>query len=169
MRSSILPLLTFDTAIIGIGGEAGRTELADGLVVLHLAGRPIRALLLLAGVPALVADAGLAGRTPPILQTDGDGGVAALHAHAHRLVVQHLALLALGTGGGGRVARIAGAATASRLAAGLVGGTVGVLAALHLPVGAGQRPLMVDHQAVLALAGRLVAGDDTFLVRLAEE
>jgi hypothetical protein len=157
---------TFDASIVGIRGEARRTKLAHSLVILHLAGRPIRTLLLLAGVAALIADAGQVAGAAPVLQTDGDRRVAALHTHAHRLVVQHLALLPLGAQLVGLAARTA---ALTGLAAGLVGGAVAVLATLRLAVRTGQRPLVVDNQAVLALTHRLVVGHHALLVALAEQ
>ena len=93
--------------------------------------------------------------TAPVLEADGDRGVAPLHADAHRLVVQHLALLAGGAG-----ARLVARALAPAGVAGQVGRAVGVLPALHLAVGAGQRALLVDDQAELAAAAGLAPAAD---------
>ena len=63
---------TFDAAVVGVRDEAGRTELADRLVVLHFAGRVVRALLVLARVLAGVADAGQVAGAALVLEADGD-------------------------------------------------------------------------------------------------
>jgi len=81
-------------------------------------------------------------------------------------VVQHLALLPLGTN---LVGLSTGASALSGTIAGLVGRAVAVLFALYLSVRTGQRPLVVDNQTVLALADGLVIRHHTLLVAVAEE
>ena len=93
---------TLNTAIVGVGGEPGRTELAQSLVVFDDAGGVSRALSARARVLTLVLDARLAAWTALVFEADLDGGVAAGGADADCLVVQHLALFAGAADGTGR-------------------------------------------------------------------
>ena len=61
---------TLDTTIVSIRGEAGGAELAEGLVVLHNTGRVSGACRPLAGVLALVLDAGLSAGAAPVFEAD---------------------------------------------------------------------------------------------------
>ena len=150
---------TLNTAIVGVGGEPRRTELAQGLVVLNDAGGVSRALSTSARVLTLVLDARLATGAALVFEADLDGGVAAGGADADCLVVQHLALLA-GATDGNVVTRVLAPTTAARL----VGGTVVMHSAFHLPVWTGQLALLVDDQAVLAATLWLVVHNLTLLV-----
>jgi len=76
-------------------------------------------------------------------------------------VAQHLSLLVCRAERG-----VAAGVLAPAVVAGLVGGTVIVDAALNLAVGARELALLVDHQAVLAGTGRLVAGYLALLVQV---
>lgn len=131
-------------------------------MVLDLARGVVRTLLVLAGALALVVDAGLVAGAAPVFQADRDGGVAAVDTDADGLVVQHLALLA-GRALPGVIAGVPAAATVT----GLVGRTVGILAAFYLTIRAGEGAILVDNQAVLALTAGLATGDDALLVELA--
>ena len=133
-------------------------------MVLHFAGGVIRALLVIAGVLARVPDTGLVAGAPLVLQADGDRGVAAVNAHAHGLVVQHLALFAVGAGPG-----VVARALAAAVVAGLVGRAVLVLATLNLTGGTGQGSSLVDDEAELAAAAGLVVAHHALLVKLAGE
>ena len=72
-----MPMITLDTSIIGINLKSRRTKFADGLMILHNAGRVTGADLAFTGIAALEADAGQVTRTSPVLETDGDTGGAA--------------------------------------------------------------------------------------------
>ena len=150
---------TLDAAIVSIGGESRRTELAQGLVVFHDAGGVTGALSSRARILALVLDASLTTGAALVFEADLDGGVAAGGADADCLVVQHLALFA-GAADGNVVTRVLAPAAAARL----VGRTVVMHPALNLPVRTGQLALLVDHQAVLAAALRLVVHHLALLV-----
>lgn len=78
-------------------------------------------------------------------------------------MVQHLALLAGGTGAW----VVARAAASAVVAARLVGRAVGMAAALNLSVGTGQHTGRADNQTELAAAGRPVVGHAALLVELA--
>ena len=150
---------TLNTAIVGVGGEPRRTELAQSLVVFDDAGGVSRALSARARILTLVLDARLAARAALVFEADLDGGVAAGGADADCLVVQHLTLFA-GAADGNVVTRVLAPAAAARL----VGRTVVMHPALNLPVWTGQLALLVDHQAVLAAALGLVVHHLALLV-----
>ena len=80
-------------------------------------------------------------------------------------MVQHLALLAGGTGAW----VVARAAASTVVAARLVGRAVGMAAALNLSVRTGQHTGRADNQTELAAAGRPVVGHAALLVELAGE
>jgi hypothetical protein len=160
----MLGSVTLDTPIVGIGHKSRGTELADGLMILHNAGRVARTHLAFTRVLALQIDAGLMARTAAVLETDGDAGVAAGGADTHSLVVQNLALLAGVTGSGA----VTGVYTTS-LVTGLVAGTLFMAATLQLTVRTREDTGLVDHQRVLALAHRLVSADLAHLVAVAGE
>ena len=157
-------MITLNTAIVGVNNVSGRTELANGLMIFHDTGSVARADLAFTRVLALQVDAGLGAGAAAVLQADGDGGVAARGADADRLVVQHLALLALAA----QPRPVARVDAAAGLAA-LVTGTLLTGAALHLAAGAREHARLVHHEAVLALAGGLVAGHLAHLVLVAAE
>lgn len=150
---------TLQTAVVSIRGETGRTELAEGLVVLHHTGGVSRALGCCTRVLALVLDARLPTGTALVFEADGGGGVAAGGTDTDSLVVEHLALLACSADGGG-----AAGVLAPSVVTGLVGGAVVVDAALNLTIWAGERALLVDNQAVLAGTDGLVARHPALLV-----
>lgn len=77
-------------SIVSIWDESWRTELADGLVVLHNAGGATIASKSIAGIHALVVLTGLAVGTSLVLETDGYLGLAALGADADGFVLQNL-------------------------------------------------------------------------------
>ena len=151
------------TAIVGVRHKSLWTEFTNGLVVLHYAGSVAGTHLALAGVLALEVDAGLVPGAASVLQADGDRGSAAGGADTEGLVLQHLTLLARST-----LVPVARVDTPAGVA-GLVAGTLVMTPALHLTVWTGEGPGLVDHQAVLALADRLVAGHRALLVTLAGE
>ena len=155
-------LHTLDATVVRISGEAGRTEFADGLVVLDNAGRVARAAEALARVAALELDTSLALGTALVLETDADTRVAVLGADAVGLVVEHLALGALLAEPG----LAAGVDTGAGVA-GLVGRALIVRPAVGLAGRASQLPGRRHHQAVPALALRLVTGHHAVLVTLA--
>ncbi len=147
-------------AIVLIHNKSRRAELADGHVVLHDAGRAAGTGQAVAGVHALVGDAGQVRRTPLVPQADRHLGLAVLVAHAQRLVVQHLALLPL------RTDRVEAGVLASSPDAGLGGRALLVVpAGRHVSGGAAQLPEGVDGQLVPADAGGLVVGGGALLVR----
>ena len=116
--------------MLGVGHEARRAELADGLVLLDVAGRVGRADSLRARVDATVVAAGQVGRAAAVAQADGEAGAAVAQAHADGLVLEHLAALVLGAGRLETRARVAALARQARL----VGGALMVPAAAR-PVG----------------------------------
>ena len=150
---------TLNTAIVGVGGEPGRTELAQSLVVFDDAGGVSRALSARARVLTLVLDARLAARAALVFEADLDGRIAAGGADANSLVVEHLALFPR-SAEGTIVTRVLASATATRL----VGRTVVMHPAFHLPVWTSQLALLVDHQAVLAATLGLVVHNLALLV-----
>ena len=130
-------------------------------MVHNLAGRIVRTLLPLARVHTLEVLACQVLRAALVSQADRHRGAAAVCADAVGPVVLHLAFLA-GCAQTGAARVLAGAGVA-----GLVGRTVAVLTAFHLAVRAGQCPLLVDHEAVLALTRGLVVGHHALLVGVA--
>ena len=150
---------TLDAAIVSIGGESRRTELAKGLVVFNHTGGVSRALSARARILTLVLDASLATRASLVFEADLDGRIAAGGADANSLVVKHLALFPR-SAEGTIVTRVLASAAATRL----VGRTVVMHPAFHLPVWTSQLALLVDHQAVLAAALGLVVHHLALLV-----
>ncbi len=147
-------------AIVLIHDKSWRAELADGDVVFHDARGSSRTGQAMAGIHALVGDAGQVGRASLIPQADGDLGLTVLVAHAEGLVVQHLAPLPLRTDGV-EAGVLAGAANA-----GLGGGALLVIATgWDVERGAAELALGIDHQLLPAHAGGLVVGSGALLVR----
>ena len=136
---------TLDAAIVGIGGESRRTELAQGLVVFHDAGGVTGALSSRARILALVLDASLTTGAALVFEADLDGGIASSSADTHCFVVQHLTLFPRSADG-----TIVTGVLASAAATRLVGRTVVMHSAFHLTVWTSQLALLVDDQAVLA-------------------
>ena len=83
---------TLDAAIVSIGGESRRTELAQGLVVFHNAGGVAGALSSRARILALVLDASLTTGAALVFEADLDGGIASSGADTNCFVVQYLTL-----------------------------------------------------------------------------
>ena len=150
---------TLDAAIVSIGGESRRTELAEGLVVFDHAGGVAGALSARARVLTLVLDASLTTWAALVFEADLDGGIAAGGADANCFVVQHLTLFPR-SADGNVVARVLASAAAARL----VGRTVVMHPAFHLPVWTSQLTLLVDDQAVLAATLWLVVHNLALLV-----
>ena len=136
---------TLDAAIVGIGGESRRTELAQGLVVFHDAGGVTGALSSRARILALVLDASLTTGAALVFEADLYRGIASSCADTHCFVVQHLTLFPRSADG-----TIVTGVLASAAAARLVGRTVVMHSAFHLTVWTSQLALLVDDQAVLA-------------------
>lgn len=86
-------MFTFNASKLRVNGKAGRAEFTEWLVVLHVAWRVAGADVRGAGVHALVGHARLRGAASLVTETDGDRGVAVLHADAHGLMVEHITLL----------------------------------------------------------------------------
>lgn len=141
----------FDAPIVRVNGETRRTEFTGGLVILNHAGSISGAFLSIAGVLALVSNAGLTRGTSTILQADGDGRIAVVFADADGLVLQHLAFLVGWTHSDLR-ARV----DACSLPAGLVGWAVSFDSALYLTVRTSEFSELVDDETVFAHTLRLV-------------
>jgi hypothetical protein len=157
-------LITFHASVLSVRHKAGGTELADGFVFLHVAGRVGRASGVGAGVEATIISAGQISGAAAIPEADRERGVAVAYAYADRPVIHDLAALVLGTGGlGPREAGI----LALAVDAGRVRGTVEVLAADGGVRGAGELAELVNDEAVLADAHRPVVAHLAPLVHLA--
>ena len=150
---------TLDAAIVSIGGESRRTELAKGLVVFNHTGSVSRALSSRARILTLVLDASLTTRASLVFEADLDGGIASGGTDTNCFVVQHLTLFPRSADG-----TIVTGVLASAAAARLVGRTVVMHSAFHLPVWTSQLALLVDHQAVLAATLGLVVHNLALLV-----
>ena len=148
-----------NTAIVGVGGEPGRTEFAQGLVVFNDARGVSRALSAGARILTLVLDARLAAGAALVFEADLDGGIASGGTDTNCFVVQHLTLFPRSADG-----TIVTGVLASAAAARLVGRTVVMHSAFHLPVWTSQLALLVDHQAVLAATLGLVVHNLALLV-----
>ena len=150
---------TLDAAIVSIGGESGRTELAQGLVVFHDAGCVTGALSSRTRILALVLDASLTTGAALVFEADLDRWIASRGADANCFVVQYLTLFPRSADGTIVTGVLASAATTC-----LVGRTVVMHSAFHLPVWTCQLALLVDDQAVLAATLWLVVHNLTLLV-----
>lgn len=150
---------TLDAAIVSIGGESRRTELAQGLVVFHHTGGVTRALSTSARILTLVLDASLTTRAALVFEADLDGRIAAGGTDTNCFVVQHLTLFPRSADG-----TIVTGVLASAAATRLVGRTVVMHPAFHLPVWTSQLALLVDDQAVLAATLWLVVHNLALLV-----
>ena len=78
---------TLDAAIVGIGGESRRTELAQGLVVFHDAGGVTGALSSRTRILALVLDASLTTGAALVFEADLNRWIASCGADANCFVV----------------------------------------------------------------------------------
>lgn len=91
-------VITFQASVLSVGHEARGTELADGFVLLDVAGGVRGTGRLGARVDAPVVTAGELGRAAAVAQADGQRRIAVANADADGLVIEYLAALVLSTG-----------------------------------------------------------------------
>lgn len=158
-------VFTFHASVFSVWHETGGTELADGLVLLDVAGRVGRARRVGARVDAPVIAAGCVRGAAAVAQANGEGGIAVLQANTDGPVVEDGAALV------GRatalVGRVLTGVLAFALDAGGVGGALVVGEAERGVGGAGELAELVDDEAVPADADGPVGPDLAPLVGLA--